>query len=315
MVPCQWFAVRCPRFVAGRARGATPAGGSGCRDRGTEYRLPLCLMAMLVCGTPAARGAEWAYPVSMAVDPSGVVYLADRDLPGIWRWEREQLTLFYRAEKGFRSPLGAVRCVALDTQGRLLAGDSAAREVYRFDEQGRPEPLTAPGQSVGLVRLPMAIVADPRGDLLVADLERSRIVKIPAAGGVPEELASVPAPRGLCLDAQQRLWVVSGRRLIRLLPDGGRETVVDEGIFQFPQGVAVAGDGTAYVADGWAQTIWRVAPEGQPQRWVEGKPLDHPVALVWHEDRLLVIDPRARALLAIDRNGKIDTFIQGGVAR
>jgi len=38
-----------------------------------------------------------------------------------------------------------VRCVAAgiyDDQGKLLAGDSATREVYRFDEAGNPVPLT-----------------------------------------------------------------------------------------------------------------------------------------------------------------------------
>jgi sugar lactone lactonase YvrE len=248
---------------------------------------------------------ELTYPVSVAVSESGAVFLADRNLPGVWRLEGDRLSLVFHASKKFRTPLNAVRCVAIDAEGKLLAGDSATRDVYRFDETGKPEPLTDQGEGYGQVGIPMDIVVDSEGDLLVSDLEMHRIVKIPQAGGRADVLAPVQAPRGLFYDSQKRLWVISGRKLLRLSPEGKQETIVDDGVFQFPHTVAVAEDGTAFVCDGYAKAIWKVAPGQKPEKWVSGTPLVNPVGMDIHQGTLFVVDPRARALFEIDAAGKL----------
>ncbi|MFM9068734.1 MAG: hypothetical protein ACKOUR_15600, partial [Planctomycetota bacterium] len=85
---------------------------------------------------------ELGYPLAVAASATGPIYLADRNLPGIWKVEGDKLSLFFQASKKFRTPLNAVRCLTLDRQGKLLAGDSATRDIYRFDEQGQPVALT-----------------------------------------------------------------------------------------------------------------------------------------------------------------------------
>ncbi len=262
-------------------------------------------MLVLWLGEAASAAAELDYPISIAVHPSGPVYLADRNLPGVWRLEGERLSLFHQASKKFRTPLNAIRCVAVDREGKLLAGDSATCDVYRFDESGKPRPLTAQGKPYGQIGIPMAIVADAQGDLLVSDLETQRIVKVPKAGGKAEPLVALPAPRGLCYDSQKRLWAISGRTLVRVSATGEKETVVGDGVFRFPHTVMVEEDGTAFVCDGAAKTIWKVAPGAKPQPWVRGEPLDNPVGLARQQGKLLVVDPRAKAVFEIDAAGKL----------
>jgi sugar lactone lactonase YvrE len=197
--------------------------------------------------------------------------------------------------------LNAVRCVALDKTGSLLAGDSATREVYRFGDDGKPVPLTNGG-----IGIPMGITVDSKGQLLVADLELHRIWKVPAEGGEPEQLAEVPAPRGVCIDDDDNLWVVSHGKdhVVRVSPDGKVETVVKGRPFQFPHTIVLDQDKTAYVCDGYAKAVWKVPPGGEPAKWVSGEPLVNPVGLAQRGDGLLVVDPRANAVFEVDATGK-----------
>ncbi len=259
----------------------------------------------LLLGLCPAAGVELDYPISLVAHPSGALYLADRNLPGVWRLDGDRLSLFHQASKKFRTPLNAIRCVAVDRDGKLLAGDSATCDVYRFDESGRPQPLTAQGKPYGQIGIPMSIVNDAQGDLLVSDLETHRIWKVPRSGGKAESRFSLPAPRGLFFDPKQRLWAISGRTLVRISPGGEKETVVGDGVFRFPHCVAVQDDGTAFVADGAAKTIWKVAPGSKPEPWVRGDPLDNPVGLHLHQGKVLVADPRAKAVFEIDSGGKL----------
>ena len=101
------------------------------------------VLLVLLVPTAAGRLAcaqEMQYPVGAAVAEDGTVYIADRNFHGIWKFAGGKLDKFFEGSIKFRTPLNAVRCVALDHQGKLLAGDSATREVYRFDDAGKPVP-------------------------------------------------------------------------------------------------------------------------------------------------------------------------------
>lgn len=258
----------------------------------------LCLFSALASVRPVT--AQMLYPLSAVAGEAGTIYVADRNLPGIWKIENGKLSRFFEGSKRYRTPLYAVRCVILDKAGALLVGDTATREVYRFGSDGKPAPLTNGG-----IGMPMSIAVNSKGDLLVADLELHRIVKVPAAGGKPESVAEVNAPRGLAIDGDDNLWVVSPDKIVRVTPDGKLETVVEGRPFLFPHNIAVAPDKTAYVTDGYAQAVWKIPPGGQPEKWVSGEPLVNPVGLSWRGANLLVVDPRANAVLEITPDGKI----------
>jgi sugar lactone lactonase YvrE len=287
------------------------------------------LGAILVCSCLAPHGsaAELQYPLSIAVvDGADSFYLADRNLPGVWRFQGGALRIHHQGSKTFRTPLNAVRCVALDRDGKLLVGDSSTREVYRFGDQGQPVGLThKPGsQSVqppankagkprpdiafGQIGTPMDIAVGPSGDLFVSDLELHRIVKVPSAGGDPVEFVEAPTPRGLCFDSAGNLWAISGRELIKVSASGEKSTVVGDGAFEFPHTVAVSADGTAFVCDGYAKAIWKVAADGKPVKLASGPPFVNPVGMRLAVDKLLVADPHAKSVFQVTLDGKVSAI-------
>jgi sugar lactone lactonase YvrE len=251
----------------------------------------------------SAAAAQMQYPLAIAEAKTGELYLADRELPGVWRAEAGKLSLYFQGSKRFRTPLNAVRCLAIDREGALLAGDTSTREVYRFDKDAKPVPLTQGG-----IGIPMGIAVNSKGELLVSDLELHRIWKVPEKGGKPELLAEVQAPRGVCLDKEERLWVVCQEKngqLVRVAPDGKVETVVAGRPFQFPHSVVVGADNWAYVSDGYAKAVWRIAPGEKPQKWASGEPLVNPVGIIMGKSGLLVVDPHAKSVFRIDASGNL----------
>jgi DNA-binding beta-propeller fold protein YncE len=272
--------------------------------------LVVLLLSMLTLGSESkhAQAADFLYPLSAVSTPDGTIYLADRNLPGIWKIADGKTTIFHQASKKFRTPLNAVRCLAVDSKGALLAGDSATREIYRFGKDGKPVPLTK-----GMIGIPMSIAADGKGLLYVADLETQRIWKLPEAGGKPVEFAVISGPRGITVDQQGRVWVVNASKdqLVRFTPDGKSETVVKGRAFSFPHNVSVDAKGTAFVSDGYGKTIWKIIAGGKPEKWITGAPLVNPVGLAFKGTALLVVDSRANALFSASPDGKLTTLATG----
>jgi sugar lactone lactonase YvrE len=196
--------------------------------------------------------------------------------------------------------------VAVDAKGRVLAGDTATREIYRFNAEKQPEPL-----SKGGIGMPMAMAVDGQGNILVCDLELHQIVKVPEAGGVPVHVADVPAPRGIAVDSQGRIWVVSAGgknekgQVVRILDDGQLETVVADHPFSLPHTIALDDKQNAYICDNYAEAIWKVEPGAKPKKFISGKPLDKPVGITFAAGRLLIADPHAKMIFEATPDGKI----------
>lgn len=225
--------------------------------------------------------------------------------PGVWKFEADILSLYFQGSKTFRTPLNAIRCVAIDHEGQLLAGDSSTRQVYRFDEAGQPQPLLTTKTGIGI---PMALIADAEGNIFVADLELHWIWKLAADSTEPVKYAEVTAPRGITLDADGKLWVVSGgtkNQLVCVETDGTVNVIVKEPTFEFPHQVVLDDDKTAYVTDGYAKAVWKIPLDGTPEKWVSGEPFVNPVGLCRKGKDLLVADPQAKGVFQIDSEGNI----------
>jgi sugar lactone lactonase YvrE len=267
------------------------------------------LIAVVAAGlfTAAQAAAQLVYPQGIAVRGESEIFVADLELHGIWKIEGGSCTTYFQGTKQFRTPFNRPRAVAVDAQANLLAGCSATREVYRFDSDNQPVPLTSGG-----VGNPMGIAVNKAGEILVSDQELHRIWKVPAAGGTAETFVEVPGPRGICIDGEDRLWVVSGREdkgsLVRVSPDKEIEIIVSGREFKFPLNVAVDGEGAAYVSDNYAATVWKIEPGGKPAAWAKGEPLKSPTGLAWQGKSLLVTDPLAKAVFRIDAEGKAESL-------
>lgn len=248
---------------------------------------------------------DLVYPLSIAASPAGDLFLADRNAHSVWKISGGTLSLYSHGSPKFRTPLNAIRCVEIDSDGNVLAGDSSTREVYRLDASGKPVGLARPTDKDFGIGIPMDIVVDSKGDLVVSDLERpGRIWRVPKAGGQPQEVLKINAPRGIAIDSEDRIWIIANRSLVRLNSEGKPETIVADGVFSYPHTVVVDKQMTAYVCDGYAATIWRVAVGKEPEKWVSGEPLVRPVGMAWQGENLVVVDPHAKAVIQITPDGK-----------
>ena len=255
----------------------------------------------LSCVSSFAQADGLQYPLT-AIASGKDLYIADLNQPGVWKLSDGKLSLFFQASKKFRTPLNRIRCVAVDHQGKLLAGDSSTREVYRFDDAGQPQPLTNGG-----IGIPMDLVDDGRGNIFVTDLELHWIWKIAAGTTKAEKFAEVAAPHGIAIDADKNLWVVSHgkNQLVKVTADSQVEVVVEGRPWQFPHEVELDKDNVAYVTDGYSKAVWKVPVGGKPTKLVEGAPLKNPVGLTWQGETLLVIDPHAKGVFAVGADGKL----------
>lgn len=263
------------------------------------------LLISLLCVCPAfgqdaaPAATEFSYPLAVTAQADGVVYVADRNLPGIWKIENGQKSVYFQGSKKFRTPLNAVRCLAIDHQGKLLAGDSSTREVFRFDDAGQPQPLTK-----GWIGIPMAIAVAADGTIYTADLELHRIWKMPAEGSeMPTEFAVINSPRGLTIDAEGNLWVLSTSskdgQIQKVTPDGKIEPLIKDHPFNLPHNIVRMEDGSMYVTDNYEHAVWKVSPEGKPEKFVSGPPMDRPVGLCRSGANLLIADPHIRTIFAL----------------
>ena len=241
------------------------------------------------------------YPLAVVSGPENVIFAADLNFHGIWKIQDGKATVYFQGSNKFRTPLNAVRCIGIDSNGKLLAGDSATREVYRFDTPETPIPLTGGG-----IGIPTAIAVDSKGDLFVADLELHCIFQVPAGGGKATEFVKVPAPRGLAIDSQDRLWVVSHSKepLVRFGKDKTKEVIVSDPIFQFAHQIVLDSSGDCYVTDGYAKSIWRIPSQGKPEVFFVGEPLKNPVGLSKMDDRLLIADPHQKMIYSLPLSGE-----------
>ncbi|MBM4090311.1 MAG: hypothetical protein FJ276_12940 [Planctomycetes bacterium] len=276
--------------------------------RGRLIRVMLSATIAVVLVGRAEGGEGMQYPVGVAAAGDGTLFIADRNGHCIWKAKGGTLEKFFEGSSKFGTPMNAVRCVAIDHQGKLLAGDSATREVYRFDESGKPTPLTNGG-----IGIPMAIAVRASGEILVSDLELQCIWKVAAEGGTPVKLAPVAGIVGICLDADDVLWVVSRsqQQLRRVSADGKVENALEGQPFSFPHNLVLDQNKTAYVTDNYAKAVWKVVA-GKAEKYVEGNPLVSPVGIARQGDSLLIADPHAKSIFQIDAAGKTTKIVPAG---
>lgn len=272
------------------------------------FRLAAFAWFSCFCVLSSAKAQEgWLYPIDVASADDGTLYVADRRLPGIWKLSNGESTILVQGTSTFRTPLNAIRCVCVGNDGTIYAGDSATREVFRVSPEGELTPLTD-----GAIGIPMDIAEDSAGNLYVTDTELHRVWKVSNEGGEPTEFATVAGPRGIAVDSEDHVWILSlqSPQLRRFAPDGTEEVIVSDLVFEFPHQLLVR-DEVVIVSDGYGKCLWRVPRDGSaPEKWVEGEPFANPVGLAEQDGNVLVVDPRSPdpggGLFAISPDGMVN---------
>jgi sugar lactone lactonase YvrE len=208
-------------------------------------------------GGPAAQAGLF-YPVSVAWGEDGTLYIAGRGSHRIRKVSRAGVisTLAGTGESGYGGdggpgpeatiswPFG----IAADVQGNVYIADQNNKRVRKVDPEGLISTVAGSGEAgdggddgsalEASMRKPYDVAMGPDGSLYIADAGSQRIRKVDAAG---------------------TMTTVAGNGGRGFRGDGGPAS---EAGLDFPCGVAVAGDGTVYIADTANLRVRKVAPSG-----------------------------------------------------
>lgn len=253
---------------------------------------------------------QMQYPIDVAVDSQGVLYVADRNLPGIWKVVDGKPEIFFQAEKKYRTPLNAIRSLAVDRQDRVLAGCSTTTEVYRFVD-GKPLPLTG-----GQVSVPMNLCVDAAGRILVCDLKMRTLLQIDAEQPSVTELLTLSAPKAVAA-GENKIMILTGVEdpLMQSDNDGKNPQALVKGRpFNFPADVVAWGDAWV-VSDSYERCLWKVAANGEVEKWVSDERFVLPVGLAADDQFIYLADSRANTIFKIDAAGTVTAVVSGKPAQ
>jgi DNA-binding beta-propeller fold protein YncE len=182
-------------------------------------------------GTGGTGDGQLMWPVAIAIDDEGQVYISDEALQRISVFDKRGKYLgkwgvHGRGAGEFDRPAG----LAFDREGNLLVVDGLNNRVQLYTGDGKfLGSWGRGGNSEGEFDLPWGIAVDRWGNVYVADWRNDRIQKF---------------------DPQGRFLASFGN------PGRG------EGAFHRPAGVAVDHEGTIYVADWGNHRIQVLGPDG-----------------------------------------------------
>lgn len=265
------------------------------------FKLAFALFFISCWSLNSQLNGQLQYPIDVAVSGEDLI-IVDRNLPGVFKATGDgALSEVFRASKKFRTPLNAVRCVAVSADGDLFFGDSSTRQVYKIDGN-KPIPILTNRVGIGV---PYAMVFDKVGNLFVSDLEApGRIYKIPAGESEPQQFAIQPAVRGLAIDKDGSLIALTGLKeaVLKFTPDGKRSVLIDNRPFEFPNSLLIKGD-DMYVSDSYKKCVWKIGSDLKPVAWcVDG--ISYPGGMAIRKDAIIVTDSKAKKVFAISPDGK-----------
>ena len=247
-------------------------------------------------GGPAVK-ARLNYPVGLAVDGDGSVYIADTYNYRIRRVDPGGTipTLAGNGERGFSGDGGpAVEArlndpwdVTVDEDGNVYIADSYNHRVRRVDPAGiistfagnGPGAFAGDGGPAVQARLnnPVGLAVDGDGNIYIADNDNRRVRRVDPTGIIstfagngpgaftraagPAVEHSLGDPVRLAVDGGGKVYITDSfwGRVLRVDPAG---TISNLARFSNPKGVAVDGAGNLYIAHTSNHLIRRVDPAG-----------------------------------------------------
>lgn len=165
---------------------------------------------------------------------------------------------------------------------------------------------------------PTGLAADNDGNLYVADTNNNAIRKVSKYGLVTTYMSNLNEPTGLCWKGNSLYIAESGAHRILKVVDGKVRVVYGTGTegdvvgdvtqaqFSFPQGVAVAEDGTIYVSDTGNSAIKKIVGSTVTTLLMcDNTKMDlypiSPVGLAVSGDKLYVCDNFAKKVIILNR--------------
>jgi len=184
---------------------------------------------MTTWAVPEAAKDKFKYPVRIAVDGSGMMYVTDQNTHCVHKLDAQGKYIKGWGEKGtadgqFDTPEG----IAVDRSDHIYVCDRQNSRIQKFDTDGNfLAKWGKEGSGDGEFHFPAAVAVDGKGNVFVADSDNHRVQKLTAEG---KFLAK---------------WGEFGEA---------------PGQFNVPLGIAVDHEGNVYVSDSHNHRIQKFAP-------------------------------------------------------
>jgi gliding motility-associated-like protein len=204
--------------------------------------------------TPVAWGSGFSNPTTVAVDASGVVYVADSFNNAIKEIPINGGTPFILAS-GFNRPVG----VAVDAAGDVYVSDSGNNQVYENAFN-----TTTPVAIGSGFNSPEGVAVDAAGNVFVVDAGSRTVQKIPFGSNTPVAVViGLQQPFGLALDAADNIYVADSGNTFALefSPTGNIIREIGSGL-NSPEGIAVDPTGNVFVSCGGDDTVQEISTGG-----------------------------------------------------
>ena len=246
---------------------------------------PTRLRAVEVFGERGDKAGQFRYPTGLAVDGSGILFVADSFHHRVQRITPGGGVAVIGSRGSGRGQFQSPQGIAVDSEDSFYVLEQGGGRVQKFTREGvLVLTFGRPGRGEGEMHKPTAIAVAPSGHIYVADTGNSRVQCFDGAG-----------------------------RFVSFL---GGATSYETGI-NSPQALAAEAGGSLYVADTFGQRVQRFDPLGRMDRQLGGRPkgqaLRRPAVssaasppLDFYQPRSLAVDPAA--LLYIADSGEPDAL-------
>lgn len=289
--------------------------------RGSLFSTALCVGLTLGAIVAAPAGSigfldEWdggnggfSFPVGVAVDGSGHVYVADSEKNRVQKFDESGKLLAEWGDFGsgpgqFQSPEG----VAVDGSGDVYVVDLGNARVEKFDPSGNfLSQWGSEGGGPGQLRAPEGIAIDGSGNVFVVDAFNDRVTKYTSAGALLTEWGGFKQPNGVATDSAGNVYVADSEanRVEKFSGDGAFITQWGAKNFKFPIGVATNPGDQVFVSDSSEDTVQAFTSSGKfLTGW--GGPGDGPGQL--SSPVALAVAPSGKIFVADAGNNRIEVF-------
>jgi len=191
--------------------------------------------------------------VALAVDNTGNIFIGDGQ-GTVAKYSATGQQLYTLGSNQAINPIG----VSVDVYGNAFMPNRTGGTIMEVKAGAIPAYTVATGFTN-----PAAAVADPAGNLYVADTHTT-ITKIPADGSVRVNLgAGLNTPFGISLSSSGNIYVSDRlNNAVKQISLNSSSTITLGSSFSDPRGIATDGAGNVYVADYGNNAVKEIKPKG-----------------------------------------------------